>query len=225
MTVRHGATFGLQKCPIRQPMGCQVSTSSSAGPIPGWEAIEKEHPVRFPCLPGDVLISGSLPKEIVFQLAGYCKGWLYLDPEQDEFMAESIFARGCSLQVVPFKPGRDTSITAMRHMLAAISQMPRPLMIQCSSANRAAVALLLYMAIQYGYSRASVDQLLYDLDFHTVKSDAKLWLDSQLPDVGKVEPLISRSPEVTQLYDEVTSTLTCLGGLWHGWSQKRGLQT
>ncbi|CAJ1355782.1 unnamed protein product [Effrenium voratum] len=188
-------------------MGCS-SSQSQAGPIPGWEAIEKEHPARFPCLPGDVLISGNLPKEVVFQLAGYCKGWLYIDPEQDELKAESIFARSCSLQVVPFKPGRDTSISAMHKMFTAISQMPRPLMIQCSSANRAAVALLLWMAIRYGYSRASVDQLLLDLELNSVRSDAKRWLESQLPEVGKVEPLISRSPEVTQLYDKVTTTLT-----------------
>ena len=165
--------------------------------------------MRMPCIPGDVLISGNLPREIVEKMAGYCKGWLYIEPEQDEwFMPEAIQDRGVSLKMVPFKPGKDTSTSALHKMYTAISQMPRPLMIQCSSANRAAIALLLWMAFCYGYSRASVNQLLQDLDLTTVKSEAKRWLENQLPEVGKVEPLISRSPEVTQLYDEVTSTLT-----------------
>ncbi|CAJ1426878.1 unnamed protein product [Effrenium voratum] len=194
-------------------MGCSGSTLSSPAravkPFPGIAFIEQEFPVRMPCIPGDVLISGNLPREIVEKMAGYCKGWLYIEPEQDEwFMPEAIQDRGVSLKMVPFKPGKDTSTSALHKMYTAISQMPRPLMIQCSSANRAAIALLLWMAFCYGYSRASVNQLLQDLDLTTVKSEAKRWLENQLPEVGKVEPLISRSPEVTQLYDEVTSTLT-----------------
>jgi len=171
--------------------------------------MEQQHPVRLPCLPGDVLVSGNLPRDVVDKLAGYCKGWLYIEPEQDRwFMPECIRDRGSNLKLVPFKPGKDSSIGAMHKMFAAITKMPRPLMIQCSSANRAAVALLLWMALRYGYSKASVNQLLHDLEFYTVRSETKQWLENQLPEVGKVEPLIARSPEVIQLYDDDTTRLT-----------------
>jgi hypothetical protein len=64
--------------------------------------------VRLPALPGDVLISGNLPTELVDQLAPHCKGWLYVNPESDpHFMGETIKSKGSSLKVVPFKPSKD----------------------------------------------------------------------------------------------------------------------
>jgi len=64
--------------------------------------------VRLPALPGDVLISGNLPTEVVDQLAPHCKGWLYVNPESDpHFMGETIKSKGSSLKVVPFKPSKD----------------------------------------------------------------------------------------------------------------------
>ena len=38
--------------------------------------------------------------------------------------------------------------------MSSVRDLPRPLMIQCTSANRAAIALLLWMARESGYSQA-----------------------------------------------------------------------
>lgn len=70
--------------------------------------LSQDFPVRLPALPGDVLISGNLPTEVVDQLAPHCKGWLYVNPESDpHFMGETIKSKGSSLKVVPFKPSKD----------------------------------------------------------------------------------------------------------------------
>ena len=70
--------------------------------------IIQSHPVRHPKLPGDVLVSGDLPQEVVEQLAADCKGWLYLNPETDKnFMPDLIKSKGSEVKVVPFKPAKD----------------------------------------------------------------------------------------------------------------------
>ena len=47
-----------------------------------------------------------------------------------------------------------------------------------------------------------------DLNLDTVRPEAQQWLQSRLPKAGEVVgPLVPRSPEVRQLFDEV-------GGRW-----------
>lgn len=91
-------------------------------------------------------------------LAEYCKGWLYVNPDSDpHFMPEAIKSKDCALKVVPFKPSKDLASSVVDELVTSISELPRPLMIQCTSANRAAIALLLWMADQSGYSQGSVE--------------------------------------------------------------------
>ena len=167
-------------------------------------------PVRQPALPGDVLVSGNLPSEVVGQLASYCKGWLYLNETSDEhYFAAPVRANGCLLEVIPFKPSKDLPGRAVEELVNSIARLPRPLMIQCTSANRAAIAMLAWMAKTCGYTAGCADVLVGDLQIDTVRPEAKAWLQSYLPSLGARDgmPLIERSPEVRQFYDPVTSTL------------------
>lgn len=196
-------------------MGCTNCTSAkSMGGSPAMESlgkIMKEFPVRMPSLPGDVIVSGDLPMEVVDQLAAYCKGWLYVNPESDpHFMGDTIKSKGTNLKVLPFKPAKDLSASVVDELVTLISELPRPLMIQCTSANRAGIALLLWMAREFGYSQGCAEMLVKDLCLDTVKPEAQQWLQSRLPAVGHPEPLIHKSPEVRQLYDEESSTFTYL---------------
>ena len=62
------------------------------------------HPLRLPSLPGDVLVGGNFPKEVVEQLSTQCAGWLYVNSETDQhFMPEVIKSSGSNLQVLPLK--------------------------------------------------------------------------------------------------------------------------
>lgn len=206
-------TFGHKN--LLTKMGCTNCTSAkSMGGSPAMESlgkIMKEFPVRMPSLPGDVIVSGDLPMEVVDQLAAYCKGWLYVNPESDpHFMGDTIKSKGTNLKVLPFKPAKDLSASVVDELVTLISELPRPLMIQCTSANRAGIALLLWMAREFGYSQGCAEMLVKDLCLDTVKPEAQQWLQSRLPAVGHPEPLIHKSPEVRQLYDEESSTFTYL---------------
>jgi len=176
--------------------------------------IIKDFPVRLPALPGDVLISGNLPVDVVDQLAQHCKGWLYVNPESDpHFMGETIKSKGSTLKVVPFKPSKDIDPAVIEQLVSAVQDLPRPLMIQCTSANRAGIVLLLWMAKTRGYSKGCVEQLVADLQLDTVRPEALQWLLQQLPSLTATPPgrqVRPESTEVRQLFDEESSTLTYL---------------
>eukprot|EP00490_Sorites_sp_Unknown_P012611 CAMPEP_0114668828 /NCGR_PEP_ID=MMETSP0191-20121206/36938_1 /TAXON_ID=126664 /ORGANISM="Sorites sp." /LENGTH=418 /DNA_ID=CAMNT_0001922841 /DNA_START=33 /DNA_END=1289 /DNA_ORIENTATION=+ len=195
-------------------MGCEASKGVAQPPkMEAIGKIMKDFPVRMPSLPGDILVSGDLPKEVVEQLAGYCHGWLYLNPESDpHFMGNAIKSKGSSLKVVPFKPSKDLPDSVVDDLVQSIRDLPRPLMIQCTSANRAAIAFLAWLAREKGYSKGCADVLVKDLSLDTVRPEAQQWLESRLPDVGRgaVEPLVPQSSEVRQLFDEESSTFTYL---------------
>ena len=192
---------------VRFNMGCQPSTCKLT-----LADLTQEYPVRAPSLPGDVLVSGDLPESVVGQLADHCKGWLYVNPESDpHFMPEMIKSKGSKLEVVPFKPSKDLSSSVVDQLVKTIAELPRPLMIQCTSANRAAIAFLLWMAKERGYTQGCAELLIQDLSLDTVRPEAKQWLTSRLPEVGSsIGPLIPKSPEVRQLFDAETSTFTYL---------------
>jgi len=178
------------------------------------KVLQERFPLRFPGLPGDVLVSGNLPSEVVGQLASHCKGWVYMNDTSDSHYSPGpITAAGCKLEVVPFKPSKDLPPQTVEALIQAIAALPRPLMIQCTSANRAAVGMLAWMAKENGYTAGCVDQLVHDLALDTVKPDAKAWLESYLPSLGPDRDgavLVPKHPEVRQLYDPVSSTLTYL---------------
>lgn len=196
-------------------MGCNSGKSLEAAPkMETIGNIIKDFPVRLPALPGDVLISGNLPTEVVDQLAPHCKGWLYVNPESDpHFMGETIKSKGSSLKVVPFKPSKDLAPAVIDQLVSAVQDLPRPLMIQCTSANRAGIVLLLWMAKTRGYSKGCVEQLVADLQLDTVRPEALQWLQQQLPSLTPAAPggpLVPERTEVRQLFDEESSTLTYL---------------
>ncbi|CAK8993961.1 Persulfide dioxygenase ETHE1 [Durusdinium trenchii] len=111
-------------------MGCgsakfhePISTGKSGNPLDLGE-IAKEFPVRAPCLPGDVLVSGDLPEKMVGQLADHCKGWLYVNPESDpHFMPETIKSKGSKVEVLPFKPSKDLSSSLVDQLVKTIAEM------------------------------------------------------------------------------------------------------
>eukprot|EP00490_Sorites_sp_Unknown_P012367 CAMPEP_0114680552 /NCGR_PEP_ID=MMETSP0191-20121206/54290_1 /TAXON_ID=126664 /ORGANISM="Sorites sp." /LENGTH=430 /DNA_ID=CAMNT_0001957545 /DNA_START=58 /DNA_END=1351 /DNA_ORIENTATION=+ len=193
-------------------MGSGAGKPMEAAGMEKLEKIIKDFPVRLPELPGDVLVSGDLPQEVVEQLADFCKGWLYLNEEKDpHFFGEALKSKGCDVKVVPFKPSKDLSASVVDQLLQSLKELPRPLMIQCTSANRAAIAMLMWMAQECGYSAGSVELLVNDLKLDTVRPEAIQWLQGRLPAAGsKSEPLIPRSPEVRQLFDAESSTFTYL---------------
>ena len=194
-------------------MGC-----SAGAPIQDKVKLEElqnmqaRFPLRRPALPGDILLSGNLPSDVVGQLASHCRGWLYLNETADEhYFPAPIQAAGCELEVVPFKPSKDLPASVVEQVASCIARMPRPLMIQCTSANRAAIAMLAWMAKMHGCTPGCIDLLVADLQIDTVRPEAKAWLQSRLPSLGERDgPLIQHSPEVRQFFDPVSSTLTYL---------------
>ena len=187
-------------------MLCQVK-------LEALQNMQSRFPLRRPALPGDVMVSGNLPSDVVGQLSSHCQGWLYLNETSDEhFFPKFIQAGGCVLEVIPFKPSKDLPAQALEELVNSIARLPRPLMIQCTSANRAGIAMLAWMAKMHGHTAGCLDVLASDLQLDTVKPEAKAWLKSYLPSLGSRDglPLVERSPEVRQLYDPVSSTLTYL---------------
>ncbi|CAE7399722.1 ETHE1 [Symbiodinium pilosum] len=100
----------------------------------------------------------------------------------------------------------------MRALIDAIDELPRPLVIQCTTANRSGIALLLWLAHARGYTAECADRLVKDLELDTVKLEALAWLREKLPKLspGFHGPLIEHAPEVLQFWDPQSHTLTYL---------------
>ncbi|CAK8987579.1 unnamed protein product [Durusdinium trenchii] len=107
-------------------------------------------------------------------------------------------------------------------VLAAIEKLPRPLMLQCTSGNRAGAALLLAQAKALGHNRASASLLAEDLDlkFFTRCSECgpvRDWVLQQLPadnDEAQVSEVRNPGFVIEQLFDahQGSSTFTYLVG-------------
>jgi len=191
--------------------GAQPSASKSPDAFKSLPALMEKHYLRRPLIPGDILVSGDLPREVVGELAGGCKGWLYLNPETDPSFFGDVIRQTAQLEVMPFKPGKDVSADLVSALADKVRTLPRPLMIQCSTANRAVIAMFLWLAEDRGYTGASLETLANDLKLDTLKAEALKWLTSYLPRLGEKDaPLSLQSPEVRQLFDGESSTLTYL---------------
>eukprot|EP00928_Gymnodinium_smaydae_P078952 TRINITY_DN629_c0_g2_i1.p1 TRINITY_DN629_c0_g2~~TRINITY_DN629_c0_g2_i1.p1 ORF type:complete len:421 (+),score=72.06 TRINITY_DN629_c0_g2_i1:56-1318(+) len=178
--------------------------------------------VAVPAVPGDIMLSGNMPQEVVAEMAKRCKGWLSVNKEDDpNIFRETIEAAGATFAVLPLYPPQVPEGRA-EELKKAIDTLPRPLMIQCKSGNRAGAALLLWLANKRGYSAQSAVQLAVDLDlkFYTNCAncgDTREWLFSQMPTTTS-DPQVVASPAelseavVHQLFDTDTSTLTYLVG-------------
>lgn len=178
--------------------------------------------VHIPNLPIGVLLSGKLPQGAVQELAKRCKGWLYLNPSDDEHCFQNdVMSAGAVFKLLPFVPPTEVTETQVREVLTAIKDLPRPLMVQCTSGNRAGAALLLWLAKERSYSAASAAQLAMELDlsFFTRCSrcgPVRDWLMQQLSngkdDLHVPECLDCGELILQQLFDPGSSTFTYLLG-------------
>lgn len=183
--------------------------------------------VSTPNIPGDVSLSGNLDVAIINQLAPRYKGWLYLNPaENKHFHKKEIEAAGCQVEVAPIPNPSSQKATAEHaaSVLAAMDRLPRPLMVQCTSGNRAGAALLLAQAKVLGHNRASASLLAEDLDlkFWTKCSECgpiKDWVLDQLPapnEEGQHTTAPTKSAVIEQLFDHKgSSTFSYLVGCAH----------
>jgi len=202
---------------------CSIQDHAEAGVLltPEFLGVEK------PSIPGDVMLCGSLPKEMVAQLASGCKAWIYLNmPEDPNYFPEEIKAGGAELAVCPFPactfpmpmPPPMPSDQDAESVLKAIDELPRPLIIQCSSGNRAGAALLLWLANRKGYSMESARQLATDEDLQVWTRCSKCgpmrsWLLARMPtqDAAEVKTM-AEGLTFCQLFDPISSTFTYLLG-------------
>lgn len=180
--------------------------------------------VATPQLPGDVSLVGNLEASVVRQLAPRYKGWLYLNPaESKHFHRKEIEASGCQVEVTPIPTPKEGAAGAEHAaaVVAAMEKLPRPLMVQCTSGNRAGAALLLSQAKALGHNRASAALLAKDLDlkFFTSCSECspvRDWVMQQL--LGPNEEATVSGVEqpgfvIEQLFDtQGSSTFTYLVG-------------
>lgn len=184
--------------------------------------------VSTPNIPGDVSLSGNLDVAIIEQLAPRYKGWLYLNPaENKHFHKKEIEAAGCKVEVAPIPNPAGSQKATAEHaasVVAAMDRLPRPLMVQCTSGNRAGAALLLAQAKALGHNRASASLLAEDLDlkFWTKCSECgpiKDWVLDQLPapnEEGQHTAAPTKSAVIEQLFDhKVSSTFSYLLGCAH----------
>lgn len=182
--------------------------------------------VETPPVPGDVILCGKLPKEMVAHLARDCKAWIYANAAEDQsFFPDEIKAGGAEVVVCSFgnsgKPGCPAIMPTdeeTEHILKAMDSLPRPLVMQCNSGNRVGAALLLWLAVRKGYSMDSARQVATDTDLKvwtrcTKCGPMREWLLARLPaqDAAEVkEPY--QGMTLCQLFDSTSSTFTYLLG-------------
>jgi len=115
--------------------------------------------VETPSLPGNVSLAGTLSKATVDVLAKEYRAWVYLNGADDpDFHCQSILAAGCVVKVVKLEQGAPKK-TEKSEVLQVLAGMPRPLMLQCTSGNRAGATLMSSLAQELGLNRASAEQL------------------------------------------------------------------
>mmetsp|Transcript_2473 Transcript_2473/g.7049 ORF Transcript_2473/g.7049 Transcript_2473/m.7049 type:complete len:414 (-) Transcript_2473:92-1333(-) len=173
--------------------------------------------IEVPSIPGDVALCGDLPKESMSEVAGRFKSWIYMNDEANSFwFPEEIKGAGVEQMMVRKFPGPPSfpSDDQVSEILDALDKMPRPLMLQCTSGNRAGVALLLWLGKKANYSADSAKQFAEDEDLRFWRRCANCgpmreWIVGRLPGL---EGLTTYQPMqgliFQQLFDPVSSTFT-----------------
>eukprot|EP00435_Cladocopium_sp_Y103_P056663 s74_g19.t1 len=167
-----------------------------------------------------------MEQEVVKSLAQVCSSadqpGRYVNPTDDpKFFGDTISA-GCQLEVVPFSP-KTADKETIEKLHQALDTLPRPAMIQCTSANRASLTMFLWMAKHVGYSGPSADLLAeethmsemdgVDMKLDNFKPELRQWMVKFLPDATDPEvarQLSLRFEGVRQLFEKESSTLTYL---------------
>jgi len=124
--------------------------------------------IDLPVIPGDMAICGALPRTVVGRLARHFGAWLYLNSSADpNFHVDAIQSANCRCEVVEMSADPPYGGFAQR-VITILAALPRPLMLQCNSGNRASVLVLLALLSEQGRSKtcskASAEQLAKDLD-------------------------------------------------------------
>eukprot|EP00929_Paragymnodinium_shiwhaense_P073271 TRINITY_DN372_c0_g1_i1.p1 TRINITY_DN372_c0_g1~~TRINITY_DN372_c0_g1_i1.p1 ORF type:complete len:761 (-),score=159.87 TRINITY_DN372_c0_g1_i1:513-2795(-) len=170
--------------------------------------------VEVPVLPGDVATCGSIAKEHIAEVARLYRGWLYLNNEDDpNCFRKEIEEAGCMYNILPFK-AVPTTAGARSEIVAAMAALPRPLMLQCSTATRASVFVLLGLLPEGGRSKDSSKQLATDLDLKAFTREArgKPFAEWALGELESNHRAPSDELVFEQLFDEKSSTFTYLLG-------------
>lgn len=133
--------------------------------------------VETPKVPGDVSLAGTLSSCSVAELAKRYKAWLYLNPKglSSHFTSgprisnravglpsDQIQRAGCRLVILDFfRPPVPAEQT--QQLLQAMSQLPRPLMVQCSTGTRSSALLILWLAKVSGHNLEATLRVAEDM--------------------------------------------------------------
>ncbi|CAE8622437.1 unnamed protein product [Polarella glacialis] len=179
---------------------------------------------QVPAQPGDVLLCGRMADVAAEQLSQRCKCWVNMLADHEVTSSDD-----ASFKAISERAGEGLVVKRMSwagpkdeegglKIVEALDSLPRPLVLQCASGNRAGAILLLWLARQRGYSAASAQQLAEDLDLKFFTRCAtcgpvRNWVLGHLP--SGTEPMKQQKTGgavVHQLFDPVTSTFTYLIG-------------
>jgi len=184
--------------------------------------------IQVPMIPGDISLCGYLPPEVMENLAPRYKSWIFLNKATDPnfYPEELALASVNHVEVLPI-PGPPLPMPTdeqVESALNAMDRLPRPLMLQCSSGNRAGVLLLLWLVKKHGYSVETAQKLARDCDlkFWTRCSNCgpmREWLLARLdrmpsgetPCDGEILTAVE-SFVFSQLFDPESCTFTYIVG-------------
>jgi len=172
--------------------------------------------VHVPEVPGDVGLCGDMSPSMVPLLAKKYKAWLYLGGGTQRPATAEILTSGCMLETKDLPPPTALpNAEQMDAVLTSMDELPRPLMIQCSSGLMASATLLFWLAKRRGFSPETAIQFGNDvtLKFFTnclSCGPLKDWLLKQLP-AHDQQPAASMSGILfRQLFEPESSTFTYL---------------
>mmetsp|Transcript_56418 Transcript_56418/g.158256 ORF Transcript_56418/g.158256 Transcript_56418/m.158256 type:complete len:214 (+) Transcript_56418:1-642(+) len=181
-------------------MGCSQSgprAASSKGKEVEEELCLEDLGIESPSVPGDVSLCGELDQEVVSAVASKFASWLYLNlPDDPAFYPEEIKSGGVKSVEVRHIPG-PTPLPSEAQVAAAfesLGRLPRPLLIQCSSGNRAGALLLLWLAKKRGLGAEQAKELARSINLGAWASCAEGGLRDWYLSVG---PLVYPSTLLT----------------------------
>ena len=126
-----------------------------------------EDGVQRPAVPGDVHLCGALSAAQVDALKGQYRSWLFLNPEGAEGCPkDAVTAAGVQYACVPVMLPAGLTAECADDLRRVLRELPRPCMIQCSTATRSSAALLLALADRHGYNADAALQLGRDMDLN-----------------------------------------------------------
>lgn len=202
--------------------GCEATGSST---IQNFSPVQLG--VETPPVPGDVSLGGTLSACTVAALAPRYKSWLYLNPKglSSHFHAgprisnravgfprDVIEKAGCRLEILDFfRPPVPPEQT--EQLLATVSKLPRPLMIQCSTGTRSSALLTLWWAKQAGHNAEAALRMAEDLKCLNRLMESGWLRDWLLPELQC--PEFTQKPSsagylLEQFFDPATCSYTYL---------------